>query len=361
MLLLTSITSIIRLVTYTAANVSVNASWADNASGIFTVGSTPTTGITTATTTTVVASPAASTQRNVRNLSIVNEHVSVAADIVVEHYDGTTAIPIWEGSLGSNEKLVLDELGNWRKYDSLGILYTRGVTDEELRATDLPVAIHSLNYPNSTGNNTTAQLAAGATFIGTIETVQNLQSAQVQVVCDQPYTLTINQYIDSGGTKLTERTSYQRAKNSPLCLNVMLPGNYFNVTLTNNGIDSTIALQIDTTFGIMDTLPKTLGQKIRDESMAVTLSADDVELLSTILQALGPLQTSRDATGALRIMAAGGTISAVTTVGTVTTATTVGTVNNLTNQVNNGGYSAAPHIPSLMNIVAQNNINNMIG
>lgn len=223
------------------------------------------------------------------------------------------------------------------------------LTDAQLRAADVPTALRSLYYPASTGNNTTAQLAANAKFTGTIETLQNLQAAQIQVVCDQPYTLTINQYIDAAGTKLTESTTLTRLANQPLCQNVLLPGNYFNVVLTNLGIADTTALQIDTTFGIMDTLPKTLGQKARDESMAVTLSVDDLEMLSDIHQALAPLMSARGTDGALRINALGGTLG------------TVASVTALANQTAMGGMQAGPHIPSLMNLAAQANIANMIG
>ena len=198
-------------------------------------------------------------------------------------------------------------------------------------------------------------------FTGTIETVQNLQAAQIQVVCDQPYTLTINQYIDAAGTKLTESTTLTRLANQPLCQNVLLPGNYFNVVLTNLGISDTTALQIDTTFGIMDTLPKTLGQKARDESMAVTLSVDDLEMLSDIRQALAPLMSARGTDGALRINSLGGTLTTVSTVTGVTTVSTVTSVTALANQTAMGGMQAGPHIPSLMNLAAQANIANMIG
>lgn len=227
-----------------------------------------------------------------------------------------------------------------------------------------PVQLAALSYPVSTGNSTTGQLQANTKFAGVIETVQNLQAAQVQVVCDQPYTLVINQYIDAAGLQLTESTTFVRGANQPVCLNVLLPGNFFNLTLTNNGIEATEALHIDTTFGIMDTLPKTLGQKVRDESMAVTLSSDDVDLLNDIRNALAPLMSARGTDGALRIQSQGGTLTTITTVGTlttVTTVTTVGTVNNVANQTAMGGLQAVNHIPALMNIAAASNINLMVG
>ena len=238
---------------------------------------------------------------------------------------------------------------------------TGGLTDAQLRAADVPTALRSLHYPVSTGNNTTDQLAANTSFIGGIETVQNLQAAQIQVVCDQPYTLTINQYIDAAGESLTESTTIVRAAGQPLCQNVLLPGNYFNLVLTNTGITDTTKLHIDTTFGIMDTLPKTLGQKLRDESMGVTLSSDDIDLLNDIRNALAPLMSARGTDGTLRMSVTGGSLSSAGAVSTVTTVTTVNTVSNVANQTAIGGLQAVNHIPSLMNIAAQANISNMLG
>lgn len=185
----------------------------------------------------------------------------------------------------------------------------------------------------------------------------------MQVVCDQPYTLVINQYIDAAGLELTESTTFRRAANQPLCLNVLLPGNFFNLALTNNGIQETEALHIDVTFGIMDTLPKTLGQKVRDESMAVTLSVDDVDLLNDIRNALAPLMSARGLDGALRIFALGGSmgISSLPTLANVTTVATVTTVGTVGNQTAMGSFQANPQIPALMNLAAASNIDRMVG
>jgi hypothetical protein len=125
----------------------------------------------------------------------------------------------------------------------------------------LPVAIASLNYPQSSGNNSTAQLGAGATFTGTIETVLSMQAAQIEIVCDQPYTLIVEQFIDLAGTKKSSKDSdytFTRLAGVPTNENITLPGNYFRIKVTNNGGSPTTTLQIDTTFGIMNTGPYTL-------------------------------------------------------------------------------------------------------
>jgi hypothetical protein len=121
-----------------------------------------------------------------------------------------------------------------------------------------PVSLRSLNYPSSTNNSTSAQLAAGATFTGTIETIVSQQDAQIEVVCDQPYILTLYQYLDAGGTQLAWSQAFSVAANVPWMQNVTLPGNYFKLTLQNVGTRTTTTLAVDTTFGIMDTLPNTL-------------------------------------------------------------------------------------------------------
>jgi hypothetical protein len=122
----------------------------------------------------------------------------------------------------------------------------------------MPVQLMSLNFPASTGNNSTVQLASGASFTGAIETVQGEQAAQVQVTCDQAYTVVVRQYIDSGGTRLSGTYTFTRSAGVPLNENITLPGNYFNVTVTNNGGSTTTTFRIDTTFGIMSTMPYSL-------------------------------------------------------------------------------------------------------
>lgn len=124
MLLLTSTSDIIRVVTGSAADVDVHASWVDNASGTITPGRTNTAAITTATTTTVVGSPGASTQRNVKHLNITNAHATAATTVIVQHFDGTTSEDLMEVTLLAGENLVLGEGGAWTHHDVQGAPYT---------------------------------------------------------------------------------------------------------------------------------------------------------------------------------------------------------------------------------------------
>lgn len=126
MLLLASTSDIIRLVTAVAVStIGVHASWIDNASGTITPGRTNT-AITGATTTTVVGSPASSTQRNVKLLAISNNHASTPCPLIVQHYDGTTSVDLESVTLLPQESLVFTEEGEWYHYDATGAKYFYG-------------------------------------------------------------------------------------------------------------------------------------------------------------------------------------------------------------------------------------------
>lgn len=171
-------------------------------------------------------------------------------DVTINNAAGASAVNIQDGG---NSITVDGTVGV-----SGSVAVTGPVTDTQLRASNVGVALNSLLFPVSTNNSSTAQLAASATFTGTIETVQNLQAAQIQIFSDQPFTLNIDQFIDAGGTKLTSTDTFTRLANVPFNENVTLPGNYFRIRVQNTGASTTTTLQIDTTFGIMATGPRTV-------------------------------------------------------------------------------------------------------
>lgn len=123
MINLTSTSDVLRVVTSAAAQIECHASWVDFDGTAVTPGRQNTPHITTATTTTVVASPGASVQRNVKHLNITNDHASAACTITVEHFDGTTAEELIAVTLLSGENMVLGEDGRWTHYDSNGAVY----------------------------------------------------------------------------------------------------------------------------------------------------------------------------------------------------------------------------------------------
>jgi hypothetical protein len=127
MLLLTSTSDIITVITDSVSNIRPRADWVDNNAGTITPGRTNTAAITTATTTTIVASPASGVQRNVKTVTLHNEHASASCGIAVQHSDGTNAQDILMVTLLPKETLSMNELGDWRHYDSNGAEYLYSV------------------------------------------------------------------------------------------------------------------------------------------------------------------------------------------------------------------------------------------
>lgn len=123
MILLTSTSDIIRLITAAAVStIGAHASWVDNAAGAITPGRTNT-AITTAATTTIIGSPAASTQRTVNQLTISNNHASSSQSIIVQHYDGTTSVDLYTITLLAGESCIMNYNGSWDHYDAQGARY----------------------------------------------------------------------------------------------------------------------------------------------------------------------------------------------------------------------------------------------
>jgi len=176
MLLLTSTSDIIRIVTGTAVStITVHASWVDNASGTITPGRTNT-AITSATTTTVVASPGASTQRNVRSITITNNNGSTSSQITVQHYDGTTSTDVMTVTLLAGENLSMDEYGEWHHRDPQGGEYTYGVSLVPKLA---PTGMLAETFDRNFATNNASVGASGTLFLNAIylyagQTVSNI-------------------------------------------------------------------------------------------------------------------------------------------------------------------------------------------
>lgn len=120
MLLLTSTSDVLRVVTAASASINVHASWMDLNAGAVTPGRTNTPAITGAATTTIVASPAASTQRNVRGVYITNNHATASCQVTVQHFDGSTANDLIGVTLLPGENLIFGEEGEWTHHDTQG-------------------------------------------------------------------------------------------------------------------------------------------------------------------------------------------------------------------------------------------------
>src|ERR1044072_3728058 len=120
MILLTSTSDKLQVVTGWAGAVDIHASFLDLASGVVTAGRTNSKPV-TATTTDAVASPAASTTRNVKALHIANVHATVANQVTIQHTDGSNVVQLESVNLLPGERISYREGVGMRVIDSAGL------------------------------------------------------------------------------------------------------------------------------------------------------------------------------------------------------------------------------------------------
>jgi len=119
-------------------------------------------------------------------------------------------------------------------------------------ANGLLVSLGATNYTPSTVNTTSAQLQSGEIFTGGIENGANSASISIDIVCDQPGLLTINQYVTASANSICASNSFvttSSTKGNGFCRSFTLNGNYVNISFRNIGTVATTTLVIDTAYG----------------------------------------------------------------------------------------------------------------
>lgn len=151
MILLTTTSDLLQVITATGVTtISVHASFVDYNGTTVTPGRTNT-NITGAATTTAVASPASSTQRNVKSLSIHNSHAASSDVITVQHTDGTNVVPLFVYTLLAGETIQYFDEQGFKVLDANG---NQKVTQSSQPGRFLGVFVHSSGSTHTTGPNT---------------------------------------------------------------------------------------------------------------------------------------------------------------------------------------------------------------
>lgn len=119
MLFLATTTTKLQVVTSAAGDIGVYASYGD-LSGTTVTPNASITRITTAATTDVVAPPAASMVRNVKDLKIGNNSTTVANTVTIQITDGTTTFALQSVTLAPGERLSYVEGVGIRVFDAQG-------------------------------------------------------------------------------------------------------------------------------------------------------------------------------------------------------------------------------------------------
>lgn len=125
--ILSETTHSLEVVTTTTAAIDYFVSYVDYASGTATPGSTQG-AITTATTTTWVAAPAASTQRQLRRATFRNKSTSTSNRLTFQKDVSGTNYEAYSVTLAPGESVKMDAEGEWQVYDSAGIVRTPATT-----------------------------------------------------------------------------------------------------------------------------------------------------------------------------------------------------------------------------------------
>lgn len=134
----------------TASGVStihMYAAWADITTTALTPGASDAQ-VTTATTTVLVAAPGASTQRQIKGLTIANSHASSSNVVTVEFFDGATATRLIAYTLLAGETLQWNEDVGFRVLDASGQLKGAMVADTEMPAAQ-SLSGNNIAYPTS--------------------------------------------------------------------------------------------------------------------------------------------------------------------------------------------------------------------
>jgi hypothetical protein len=120
------------------------------------------------------------------------------------------------------------------------------------------VKIGETIFINSPGNTSNVQLAAGASFVGTVVNLLTGKSLIVSANSNLAYTVNITQYNDALGTQNLGVTTFTRAANIPVNEAVQMNGDYARVSITNTGATTTTVFFVNTYFGDMQPTPTAL-------------------------------------------------------------------------------------------------------
>jgi len=203
----------------------------------------------------------------------------------------------------------------------------------------------------STANATTVQLAASATFTGTIESIISAQAWSIILTSDQPGTLTLIEYIDAAGLRPTSTKTIAVAANVPLSRCYTANGNYFKLTFQNTGASTTTTLNINTAFGVLPAVTGlgngpvalneingtafSLGQAASALSLPVAIASDTASG-SITTQNLAPAGVAT-AGSAVEITLSGASTLSIQTMGTYTGALSLQATLDGTTWVTMGG------------------------
>jgi hypothetical protein len=166
--------------------------------------------------------------------------------------------------------------------------------------TGLLVVGTGTNFLNSTNNSTVAQLAASATFTGTVESILSQSAVLISLTSDQPGTLILKQYIDAGATRPLPSITVTVTAGVPINRSWLVAGNYFNLTFQNTGASTTTTLNISTYYGEMNSISDKANQTMAlNEVNGTTISLGQTTMTASLPVVLASDQSALQVVGSV--------------------------------------------------------------
>jgi hypothetical protein len=157
------------------------------------------------------------------------------------------------------------------------------LTDAQLRATPIPSRISAFNYPISTLNSSTTQLAAGASFTGGIESAQDQPSISILLTSDQPMTVTVRQFIDAGGTFAVPDIVFYVPASAGFARSLTINGNFCQVIAQNTGAATTTTFNLNVAYGALGDADSSGQQPVTELPLVLTGAAAQTATVNNIL------------------------------------------------------------------------------
>lgn len=168
----------IQLVTSAAVTVDVHATYMDLLSGAVTPGR-QNTAVTTATTTDIVAAPAASTYRNVVELLVRNKHASTSVDVTVVHDLSATDAELFKVTLLAGQTLEYKEgVGFFVPTSTAKLFKSLIATADVVNATT--------SFADITGLTTPVEAGKHYNFIASIFHIENAATTGARFAINGP-------------------------------------------------------------------------------------------------------------------------------------------------------------------------------
>jgi hypothetical protein len=182
------------------------------------------------------------------------------------------------------------------------------LTDAQLRASNVATRINAYNYPISTANSSTAQLTAGASFTGGIESLQDLPSISILLTSDQPITLTVRQFIDAGGTFAAPDIVFYVRAGAGFSRSLAINGNFVRIIATNTGASTTTTFNLNVAFGTLGDSDSTGTLPVTELPLVLTGQAAQTAVINNILKPVADanaLEVSNYRTASVQVVSTG--------------------------------------------------------